>query len=138
MNRQKELEQIQEKLIFHTNYILEGGIPGEDEPVAGLVNAIVNLENLLRGSSSPTVEEKTETVAADKNTGPLDWMRQIRIEKKLKQSDLASLAGTSQWVISQLERGLQPPKDKEVTKKVSLVLGVDEAKFNEHSYILGD
>lgn len=142
MASQEKLSLLQEKLIDHTIYVIEGGITEEDEPIAPLVQAVVSLQGCIVPEKRiicdglplfPTGEVKVELPKEELSAGPLNWMREARRKMKLTQLQLSREVNTTQWIISEIERGIQRPK-KQLAMEISEVLGVPLEKFINHYY----
>jgi len=58
------------------------------------------------------------------------WLKNIRTEKNLTQSEIAKMAGVDVTMISKIELGERRPS-VEVAKKIAAVLGFDWTRFFE-------
>jgi transcriptional regulator with XRE-family HTH domain len=56
------------------------------------------------------------------------WLKNIRTEKNLTQSEIAKMAGVDVTMISKIELGERRPS-VEVAKKIAAVLGFDWTRF---------
>ena len=58
------------------------------------------------------------------------WLKNIRTEKNLTQSEIAKMAGVDVTMISKIELGERRPS-VEVAKKIAAVLGFNWTRFYE-------